>query len=497
MLSTAGSSSRSDRDRGDRERSDRDRGDRGDRGDRDRDHHHRSSRKSRSSRRRSPRRRSKDRGGGGGGGGGGERRRRSRSGSVKREKIIPLHLRQRKLNHWDMPPPGYEGLTAEQVKATGHFPLPGQSAKAHHILASITGGAVLAPDFSFGMAAAVPDAGGALPSSIARQARRLYVGNIPYGITEETLIRFFNDKMIALNIGSANNLPVIDAQINHEKNYAFVEFRTAEESSQAMSLDGVPYQGQILKIRRPKDYQAPPGHAPGAGMAVMGAGMVSTTVPDSPHKLFVGGLPSYLNDEQVMELLRSFGDLRAFNLVKDSATGLSKGYAFAEYANPAITDIAAQGLNGMELGDKKLIVQRASIGATKPAITAYAPAAVLPTTFLNLNAANMEPTNILMLLNMVTPEELTDDNEYQDIMDDIKDECSKYGPIDSIYIPRPNGGDESENPHVGKVFLKFVAVEGATTALKALAGRQFASRTVFTSYVDEEVFERVKRNEST
>lgn len=41
---------------------------------------------------------------------------------------------------------------------------------------------------------------------------------------------------------------------------------------------------------------------------------------------------------QVKELLTSFGALKAFNLVKDSATGLSKGYAFAEYADPSVTD---------------------------------------------------------------------------------------------------------------------------------------------------------------
>lgn len=40
---------------------------------------------------------------------------------------------------------------------------------------------------------------------------------------------------------------------------------------------------------------------------------------DSPNKLFVGGLPTYLSDEQVMELLKSFGELKTFNLVKDNA----------------------------------------------------------------------------------------------------------------------------------------------------------------------------------
>lgn len=95
-------------------------------------------------------------------------------------------------------------------------------------------------------------------------------------------------------------------------------------------------------------------------------------VPDSAHKLFIGGLPNYLNDDQVglclprklmapwpdprppppappcnltvprptqvKELLTSFGPLKAFNLVKDSATGLSKGYAFCEYVDINVTD---------------------------------------------------------------------------------------------------------------------------------------------------------------
>jgi splicing factor U2AF 65 kDa subunit len=64
----------------------------------------------------------------------------------------------------------------------------------------------------------------------------------------------------------------------------------------------------------------------------------------------------------VKELLMSFGPLKAFNLVKDAATGLSKGYAFCEY-DTSVTEAAIQGLNGMQLGDKKLIVQLASVGA--------------------------------------------------------------------------------------------------------------------------------------
>ena len=38
------------------------------------------------------------------------------------------------------------------------------------------------------------------------------------------------------------------------------------------------------------------------------------------------------------ELLISFGPLKAFNLVKDNATGLSKGFAFCEYVDANATD---------------------------------------------------------------------------------------------------------------------------------------------------------------
>ena len=47
------------------------------------------------------------------------------------------------------------------------------------------------------------------------------------------------------------------------------------------------------------------------------------------------------------ELLTSFGQLKAFNLVKDMTSGLSKGYAFAEYLDGSITDQAIAGLNGI------------------------------------------------------------------------------------------------------------------------------------------------------
>ena len=99
------------------------------------------------------------------------------------------------------------------------------------------------------------------------------------------------------------------------------QFRSAEDATAAMAFDGIMFLNGPLKIRRPKDYGGMEMPGP-AGFHV--PGVVSTNVPDSANKIFVGGLPSYLNEDQVMELLKSFGEPKAFNLVRNNGPGPSK-----------------------------------------------------------------------------------------------------------------------------------------------------------------------------
>jgi len=332
-----------------------------------------------------------------------------------------------------------------------------------------------------------PLSGGVIPATalpqgaqMTMQARRLYCGNLPFGITEDLMIDFFNAKMRESNIAKQPGNPVLACQINLEKNFAFLEFRSVEETTLAMAFDGIMLQGQALKIRRPKDYQPIPGISETQATHI--PGVVSTVVPDTINKVFVGGLPNYLNEDQVKELLSTFGDLRAFNLVKDSATGLSKGYAFCEYVDIGITDVAIAGMNGMQLGDKKLVVQRASVGSKTMTAQLNIPGFDL--------TKEVMATNVLCLMNMVSPEELVDDEDYDEIFDDIREECSKYGRIRSMQIPRPNS--EFLVPGVGKIFIEFATSSDTKAASEALAGRKFANRVVVTSYYDPD---RYYRNE--
>jgi len=48
------------------------------------------------------------------------------------------------------------------------------------------------------------------------------------------------------------------------------QFRSVDECTQAMAFDGINYQGQSLKIRRPRDYQILPGLTDNPSSAVTG-----------------------------------------------------------------------------------------------------------------------------------------------------------------------------------------------------------------------------------
>lgn len=390
---------------------------------------------------------------------------RDRSRSRDRKKSSK---RRKPSLYWDVPPPGFEHITPMQYKSmqsAGQIP------------------ATLMPETPQAAVAVVG-------SSITRQARRVYVGNLPFGFTETEMIDFFNQQMHLNGLAQAEGNPILACQINRDKNFAFLECRSIDETTNCMAFDGINFKGQSLKLRRPRDYQPLPsssglesGNTVGSGGL---PGIISTVVPDSDQKVFVGGLPNYLNEDQVKELLISFGQLKSFNLVKDFSTGLSKGYAFAEYMDMTITDQAIAGLNGMQLGDKKIIVQRASVGAKN--VSGANSMAHLQVPGMSGAAGSTSPTEVLCLLNMVVAEELADEEEYEDILEDIREECSRFGEVRSVEIPRPVPGVEV--PGLGKVFIEFGSSLECQKAQHALTGRKFSNRVVVTSYFDPDKYHR-------
>lgn len=201
-----------------------------------------------------------------------------------------------------------------------------------------------------------------------RHARRLYVGGIPPGTVEEDLIVYFNNVISRATAPTVleGGPPVVQIYINPEKCFAFVELTSIELTTACLTLDGMKYEHRtgtsIIRVRRPNDFKPelmPTNLQPLANFNLNVFGMAST-VAEGPGKLFIGGLPYHLEDEQVKELLSAFGTLKSFHLVRDPGSVTSKGYGFCEYVDLMTTQVAIGGLNNIVIGDKTLTVRIAT-----------------------------------------------------------------------------------------------------------------------------------------
>lgn len=243
--------------------------------------------------------------------------------------MVSVLERKRRLTQWDIKPPGYENVTAEQAKLSGMFPLPGAPRQQ--------------PMDPSRLQAFMNQPGGtadsaALKPSNSRQARRLFVYNIPPTVTEESLVSFFNLQLNGLNVINGVD-PCVSAQISKEKSYALVEFKSPNDATVALAFDGATMEEHEamdtgngaanggpkgLEIRRPKDYIVPNV----VDEQEYQEGVVHSEVPDSPNKICVSNIPLYIPEEPVTMLLKSFGELKSFVLVKDSGTEESRVSTF-------------------------------------------------------------------------------------------------------------------------------------------------------------------------
>ena len=118
---------------------------------------------------------------------------------------------------------------------------------------------------------------------------------------------------------------------------------------------------------------------------------------------------------------------------------------------------------------------------------------------------NTMDVGILLMLNMVTLEDLVDDQECGDIYEDVKEESCRYGAVEDLRILRPIKKDKTkfasgdtafqsaldaqradEAAGVRQVYVKSVNAQDAQAALKALAGRSFAGRSIIVTVLNED-----------
>lgn len=294
------------------------------------------------------------------------------------------------------------------------------------------------------------------------RSRRLYVGNVPthVGLTDVALTQFFSALYIA---GFRPNkpgepLPVVSFWLHTDGKFGFMELRGEQETVNMMQFNGTFLHNRPLRVNRPSDYR--PEHH-----------------PDSMNLL-----PQTINIPAVMELCEKLGAIVAAPapLAAIAASQPSRSVSSPirpnSTAGPPPLESEKKKAEPMLVKPEKVevpISTKANHVEEKPNVRPDS-----GTTRPRKREPNPAPL-VISLKNLVTDEDLEGTaDEFEEIVSDVRDECSKYGKVEEVNIPR-------DGIWKGNAFVQFTEPNGAQKAIEALTKRIFDGKQVIAIGVEE------------
>lgn len=338
-------------------------------------------------------------------------------------------------------------------------------------------------------------------AEIQNDPMKMIVTNLPLKITVPEIHEYFNQAIISYDSDLAEPLPIRNVEIDTYRTFAVLELSQRRIKDYFTKHTDFVYAkaNAVFKVMRPKAFfEEKYKEKDKTGLAFV-----------QGERLYIGGLPSYFSDEQVKKIVQTFGRLKYVTVIKEN--GVSKGYGFFEYEDPASSDKAIEALNNLPVADRKLKCQKASIGGggAKSISLTYAVGGQVVqgeetkrpanhsgsylVSYPNIQNPDVQITllnnydckvhsRVVQFLNMFYIEDLFDEESYENLTSDLREECEKYGPIEKIVIPRPDPICGYSSPTVGKAFVKFMYIIAAKRARVAIAGKVYNKRTIVTSF---------------
>lgn len=331
--------------------------------------------------------------------------------------------------------------------------------------------------------------------------RELFVGNTPPGTSELLLMQFVNSAMRRVGLCQPHETPILNSRVNQK--FAFIECVSTEMANKALSVNGIPFLGAILKISRPSKYAGEIAHHQ-TWQELTGQSLPMNAVLDASaeekikRELFVGNTTPEMTESMLREFLGQAMLQVGLNIMPGNpitACRVSGKFAFIELRSPQEAANALN-LNNIPFLGAQLRVGRPSKwtgpteqhGNWEDIIAKYMSGELrLPQNdATGTSSATIHPmvsaSTVVELRHMLTEDDLKDDQEYTEILEDTRDECSQFGTLKQVIIPRL--GEKGAT----KIFLEYSSSEDAAKAIQGLAGRTFDGRKVEAVYYDEAKF---------
>ncbi|CAD2100117.1 RNA-binding protein, putative [Plasmodium vinckei] len=293
-----------------------------------------------------------------------------------------------------------------------------------------------------------------IDANAEKTARELYVGNIPQNIDIQEIVKFLNTCLLILyNKENENESICLKACIRGDTRYAFVEFRSLQDTSNCMLLNGIYFYSNNLRIGRPKTFPAeytkliPPATIPPIDTYYLSQGLIGIKAFVIFHqnrdetkneylpvdmiklqKLCVSNISKNNETNKIKELLEAFGEIQSFEFFEGEEN--SDTYiCLVEYNNVENAIQAHKILNQ----NTSYRIQFEYEIVNDPTINQLVKKKYMQTK--NAILSQQIPTKVVVLSKIATFDELSNPEDYKEISEDIKIECEKYGPVLEVVLP--------------------------------------------------------------
>ncbi|KAI9396727.1 hypothetical protein POPTR_004G177000v4 [Populus trichocarpa] len=283
---------------------------------------------------------------------------------------------------------------------------------------------------------------GGLTGPYSGGARRLYVGNLHFNITEDQLRQVFEP------FGAVELVQLPHDESGHCKGFGFVQFARLEDARNALNLNGqVEIAGRPIKVSAVTDQT--------------GTQDGGTNVGDFDDDEG-GGLA--LNARSRALLMQKLDRTGTASSIAGSLGTPTLPTAPILGATPVVSPAVAPLLSG-----------------SVPAIPGLpVPGLQLPATAIPTMDTIGVPSDCLFLKNMFDPKTETEPDFDLDIKEDVQEECSRFGNVKHIYVDKNSAGF---------VYMRFENMQAAINAQHALHGRWFAGKLITATFMVPQTYE--------
>ncbi|KAE8008798.1 hypothetical protein FH972_005274 [Carpinus fangiana] len=293
---------------------------------------------------------------------------------------------------------------------------------------------------------AVATGPGGLIGPYSGGARRLYVGNLHFNMTEADLRQVFE----AFGQVELVQLPLDET--GHCKGFGFVQFIRLEDARNALSLNQqLEIAGRLIKV---------------------------SAVTDQTGMLDVGGNPGDFDDDEGGGLSLNARS-RALLMQKLDRSGTASSIS-GSVGTTAVNNTGLPLPPAPILGAAPLVPPVVAPVTSFPALAGLGGGLQVPTVAVPTIDTIGVPSECLLLKDMFDPNVETEPDFDLDIKEDVQEECSKFGKLKHIFV---------EKNSAGFVYLRFEHTQGAVAAQRALHGRWFAGKMITAAFMVPQAYE--------